>query len=172
MIIEKDAYLAHFGVKGQKWGVRNQRESSGRKLPKQKKAPLTTDQKVRRIKIGLAVAMGTFAVANVISQHRSATKSSSMPLKLIKGGSSSRDAAAEKWLRQNTLKSNPKVNDIRPTAKAKKQAGTMSKETQDFIRAFTAKQNEQIKYVNADLRKLDNELNIPIHAREYLKEWI
>jgi len=34
MIIDEDDFLEHFGVKGQKWGVRKKRESSGGNKPK------------------------------------------------------------------------------------------------------------------------------------------
>ncbi len=55
-----DRYLMHYGVKGMKWGVRHDREPSGRQL-KSKKFKLTNKQK-RLIKAGLIVAGSSLAL--------------------------------------------------------------------------------------------------------------
>jgi len=94
MIIEADAYFAHHGVKGQKWGVRNDlrvagagaaraAKATGREAVKVAKATgrgtVATGKFIGRHKKGVAIGVGTAAVVGatatlVILKHNSNLK--------------------------------------------------------------------------------------------------
>ncbi len=65
MVIDEDVYLEHYGVKGQKWGVRKSK-SSNTKTTKPKKKSLTAKEKrvrsEKRIRTAQKV-LGTAATA-------------------------------------------------------------------------------------------------------------
>lgn len=183
MIIEEEYYLEHFGVKGMKWGVRKQKSASetAGPPPAKVKKKLTPAQRQRRVNTALLALSGAIFVARIASASRTNQKirNSNNPAKnpqlrkvLDDQAQVRRSRDAEKWLRQNKFMQDSASTVRSSSGKYKPPKGTMSKDTQDFIRVFTAKQNEQIKFANADLRKLDNDLNIPIHMRSYLEEWI
>lgn len=68
MIMAEEDYVKHFGVKGQKWGVRRQRtETASRSSPKEKR--WTTQQKVN---FGLTVATGALFVGNILMKNHAA----------------------------------------------------------------------------------------------------
>lgn len=80
--------LCHHGVKGQKWGVRHERERTGRKK-------IGTDQddeivkkkrkmdKVQKALIGTAVAAGSIALAAYVTKKRKNVKSASASIEGI-----------------------------------------------------------------------------------------
>lgn len=59
MIIAEEDYLEHYGVKGQRWGVRRKREMA---RVKKRRKPMTSQQKIR---VAMAVAVGTVYVASL-----------------------------------------------------------------------------------------------------------
>ena len=66
MIIDEDVYLEHFGVKGMRWGVRNQKRGGTKE---QRRAG--NKKFVRNLAIGVGVgAVGGVAVAAIINRNR------------------------------------------------------------------------------------------------------
>lgn len=195
MIIDDDTYLSHVGVKGMKWGVRKQRDSSGEGSPKRKKPPLTTEQKLRRVQIGLVVAGGILTAASIIQANRSVKigppkipagpsnrtsfpaiplgpVKTKTPLRVIPGGDQ-RSKETKKWLDDNVFPKakDLKMDDIRPSPSARKKIAQMSPETKKFLRDFDAKQRLLNREANADLKAQYESLQVPLHLREYLSDW-
>lgn len=170
MIMDEGDYLEHFGVKGMKWGVRKQRTPSNEVSSTPKKKKLTPEQKASLIKTGIIVASGAIAVGNILWAMRD--PSAKTPnLKIKRGNPSIRSKEAERWLRQNKFQ-NTKVNDIRPSAEAKKKLAEMSPEAKKWISDFTSKQNDIIDASNGDLQEMYRKGQVPLPAREYLDRWL
>jgi hypothetical protein len=73
MSTDVDEFLAHYGVKGMRWGIVRERDSLGGS-PKERK-PLTAKQRKILIGTGIAVAVGAVAAASIITKHHLDTKS-------------------------------------------------------------------------------------------------
>lgn len=169
-----DDVLEHFGVKGMKWGVRKQSDSSsGRKGSSKQK----TSKKKRAIQVA---AVTGAVVASVIVAHHAGVRLSSirggstkLPSGLYRGDSSniaksalraqnimSRVVAREGRTRVSDIPRTPPIPRPRVTQSAAGDIARMRSEIASSIRA-----------ANTQLRDNDNRLNIPIHARTYLTEW-
>ena len=167
MIIDDASYLEHFGVKGMRWGVRKQHETSAERSPPKVKKKLTPEQRARRIQIGLAVLSGTLAVGSILLDAHSSNKRASAGVKALKA-----DNARSKVI-SDAISSvgKTKVSDIRPPAAAKKAMGHVSPETKKFLADFDAKQKLLNAAANADLKAGYERNQVPIHLREYLSAW-
>lgn len=165
MIIEETDYLEHFGVRGMRWGVRKQRETSGERSPPKKK--LTSAQRERRFRIALGVASAAITIAGVVhKEHQLKVQRNALnSIGKIDFGSS----AMKTGLFGNVGKT--KVSDIRPPASARKAMSKMSPDTTKFIAEFGAKQSVLNKAANGDLKDLYEKGNVPLHMREYLSAW-
>jgi hypothetical protein len=157
MIVSEIDYLEHFGVRGQKWGVRKheeERRARAETFKAQKKM-----SKKKKAVIG-GVVVGTAVVAILLARRSGVTMSS------IRGSpKTSAGAKATTHILRNVGKQT--VSSV-PKTPRKPQ---MSRETQDFIKNFNRKQTEINRAANAGLKLRDNELDIPVYMRTYLPDW-
>lgn len=151
---EVDEILEHFGVKGMRWGVRNRRSSDGTKKG-------FSDKQKRNIKIGLAGAavVGT-AVAAVILANNSGRSLSSLRGPAMRVGS----AAAKNVV--NNVGSTKASSVPRPTRKS-----VLPEADRKWIEEFSKRQTQINRSANEDLRRRDNDLNVPVYMRTYLPDW-
>jgi len=180
MIVDEQSYLMHYGIKGQKWGIRKQQATASDNSSKPKKPPLTREQKLKRVEIGLKVIGGALAVASILAKAHGNSKirASNDPLKnpqlrkvIDDQNRVKRSRESEKWLRQNVFDKKIKVSDVRPPPAAKKKIAEMSPDTKKFLADFSAKQNVINTHANSDLKSLYEKGQVPLHAREYLDAW-
>lgn len=153
-------FLEHFGVKGMRWGVRKERDSSGSDGSSEKKG-LSNKQKAAVI-AGSAVLVAAGALFVASKMRNSGNSSFGNPLQqaMINRG--------KQWaaVRKTEAK---RVSDIRSGNAARKVG--VSESHAAFVKAFKEKQTLLNRAANADLRAKDNELNVPIHLRSYLPDW-
>jgi gas vesicle protein len=147
---EVDEFLEHFGTKGMKWGVRNQRTTSDEKPKMSAK---------KKVLIGVAVA-GTAAAALIIAKKSGVSVSSIRgSASTIRGGrEAKRIAARNKAVRASQLAKTTKLVKASLTPKSE-------------MDAIIARQQGIIKSANADLASRYNKLDTPFGKRSYLKEW-
>jgi hypothetical protein len=181
MIIDEDAYLEHFGVKGMRWGVRNVRKAVGRGTtkflddadipgrPNRRSNRISDEQKRRetrnaRIAVALAVGYGAVRVGMAISQQKRATKgivnASELRSKLKVN-----ESAVNDILRKS---GGMKASDLRPPSGKRPK---ISPEAQKFINEFSAKQSLLNKAANSDLKDLYEKGQVPLPLRDYLSDW-
>lgn len=160
MIIEEDAYLAHFGVRGMHWGVRKQTESSGVRTPKRKGLPPKV-KFVRNATIGIAVGIGAGIVAGKIVGKGIKIKQSKQ---LSNSFAAERQVA--KLFGRGGIGKVP-LSTIRPPAGK----GKIGKETASFMADFSHRQSLLNAAANNDLKSLYEKGQVPLHVREYLSSW-
>lgn len=159
MIIEKDAYLAHHGVKGMKWGVRRQRTSTG-EGDSGKKQLSGKVKFARNATIAIAVGIGAGLVAGKIVGKG---------IKVNRAQLRHANFAHEKTIANLFGQAgNTPVSHLRPPSGGRPK---ISPETASFLKKFTADQNNLNKLANGDLKSLYEKGQVPLPLREYLSEW-
>lgn len=169
-----DDVLEHFGVKGMRWGVRNQRSSSSGKSGVKKK---NASKKKRAAQIAV---VGGIAVAGVILAHRGGVRINSLsraPQTLsglsTKGSQKiTRDALRSQNVMRKVVERSAaqRIGNI-PGVGATPRRPRVTKSAANDISALRSSIASSIRGANAELRSRDNDLNIPIHQRQYLTEW-
>jgi hypothetical protein len=175
MIIDEQSYLAHYGVKGQKWGVRRKLKKAGNKFLDDLDLPGRENRRSNRIsveqqrkekraariefavKAAPVVLMGGIFAVKVIRELNGA-KTPRPQLKVHQGES-------DKWLRQNFIPNNGKT----PVSSLKLK--TPVKSEANFMKSMTKKHNANAVIENARLRKWYDEFQIPLPQREFVELW-
>ena len=149
MFVESDN-LAHFGVKGMKWGVRKERSTSD-----------DASKSSRNKKLAAAAVVGVGLTATAILMARGRNRSTmSLQVELVKKG----------MLHANKVMKNSggvKASTIKkPPGKVR-----ISSESQAWLKAFNDKQSQLTRLANEDLKAGYNRNQIPVYLREYLPDW-
>ena len=192
--------MTHHGVKGQKWGIRRNRETGirpsaqalndsafGRAASRNvdhhnvrvaKRKTRTREEKIalatKTVKVAsVALAGGVFAV-KVIRELNGASVPKAQ-LKLHQGES-------DKWLRQNFIPNNGKtpVSHIKPPERVfamgpapsiNRKLKTPVKSEANFIKSMTKKHNTDALLENEKLRKWYDDFKVPLPEREFIELW-
>lgn len=136
-----DDVLEHFGVRGMRWGVRNQRSSGEGNSSKKKRAV--------KIAVGAGVVIAGAAFATLMIRKHGSTSIKTL---------ASRDNAARVgagFMAASKIASRPRI----------------TKSASADIAKMRAEIAASIKAANSQLKETDNRLNIPIYQREYINEW-
>jgi len=171
MIIDEKSYLAHYGVKGQKWGVRRARDPvTGKKRPRTREEKIALAAKTVKV---VSVALAGGVIAAKIVRELSGTKTPRSQLKVHNGES-------DQWLRHNFLPSNGKtpVSHIKPPERVfamgpgtSRKLKTPVKSEMSFIKTATKKHNTDALVENEKLRKWYDDFKIPLPDREFVELW-
>lgn len=159
MIIEQevDIFLEHFGAKGMKWGVRKAKvkQTFSKSNPKAKRN--------KRIVAGV-VATGV-VVAGALIAHKSGIRVSS-----FRRSSSSKGSAKSAQILAKIGQERFKAIPMPPVPKTmpKPPRARPGLSEAKLLRSSIA---SMIKSTNSDMRKYDNDNNVPFANRLQLKEW-
>ena len=163
---EVDEFLEHFGKKGMKWGVRNQPKTSTSAKSKEPKRKLTTGQK-RALTVAV---VGGAAIAAGVLAHRSGVRMSSVSQSaqaLRVGKTQSQDILRRMGSERFSAIPMPPA----PRAAPSRPRSQSTSRSNNDISAMRSSIASLVRDANADLRKRDNDLNVPFSQRTYLTEW-
>jgi hypothetical protein len=185
-----DDVLEHFGVKGMRWGVRNNRRSgSNRNSGSNRSGKQKTSKKKRAVQIAV---VGGALVAGAIIAHRSGVSVSSLRGSSATARGSLESARVLARIGENVAPPRtfrmPSVPAPRvfamPPVPAPRLGGRVSNPLRtsaprlgsrvrgpEEARALRASIAQSIRAANKTLRDNDNRLNIPFAQRSYLTEW-
>ena len=141
-------FVAHYGVKGQRWGVRKRRSTASDRSPS---SPSQRHDKAKKVAIALGVAgVGTVAA-----------------LAILKASGNTRLSAAK----ASSAAGKRVVNSVGNRTVASMATSRSSRPASPAVAKLLAEMKVSVKEANEGLKGMYESNMVPLHMREYMPDW-